>query len=281
VSDLDAYLRKFPQGLFSEVARNRIKSIGQTSAVAVVVSAPTSPAQAGSSFKDCEDCPELVEIPTGTFLMGSKADPFASVQPRSDEQPQRSVSIKSFAMGKYEVTQEQWFAVMGTMPSNFKGRTLPVENVTWADAKEFATKLSRKTGKNYRLPTEAEWEYAARAGSQTAYSFGHNENELGRFAWFSGNSGIKTSPVGEKLPNNFGLYDMHGNVWEWMGDCWNGNYSGAPNDESAWTAGNCSMRVLRGGSWGSNPQDLRSATRDRLNADSRFYSIGFRVVRTP
>jgi len=279
VNDLNAYLRKFPQGLFSEVASNRIKSMGQTSSV--VASAPTRPAQAGSSFKDCEDCPEMVEIPAGTFLMGSKADPVAASQPSADEQPQHSVSIKSFAMGKYELTQEQWHAVMGTTPSKFKGHNLPVDQVSWDDAQEFVNRLSRKTGKNYRLPSEAEWEYAARAGSQTAYSFGDNESDLGRFAWFAGNSERKTNPVREKLPNNFGLFDMHGNVWEWTQDCWNSNYSGAPIDGSAWTTGNCSLRVLRGGSWLNYLQNLRTANRDRDLIGSRINSNGFRVARTP
>jgi formylglycine-generating enzyme required for sulfatase activity len=279
VNDLNAYMRKFPQGLFSEIASNRIKSIGQTSSV--VASAPTRPAQAGSLFKDCEDCPEMVEIPAGTFLMGSKADPFAASQPSADEQPQHSVSIKSFAMGKYEVTQEQWFSVMGTMPSNFKGRNLPVENVSWDDAQEFVNRLSRKTGKNYRLPSEAEWEYSARAGSQTGYSFAENENELRRFAWLRGNSDNTTHPVGEKLPNSFGLHDMIGNVWEWTQDCWNVNYLGAPSDGSAWTNGSCLRRVLRGGSWFTYFQWSRVTSRSGYYPGVRDRYGGFRVARTP
>ena len=169
---------------------------------------------------------------------------------------------------------------MGTLPSRFKGRTLPVEQVSWSDAQEFVKKLSDNTGKNYRLPSEAEWEYAARAGSQTAYSFGDNVGELGRYGWFNNNSNNTTHPVGEKLPNAFGLHDMHGNVWEWTEDCWNENYSNAPTDGSAWTAGNCSLRVVRGGSWYIDPQYLRSAGRDRFTTASRFSSVGFRVART-
>ena len=232
---------------------------------------------AGTSFKDCDDCPEMVRIPGGTFLMGSKADPFASSQPNADEQPQHQVSVKAFAMGKYEVTQEQWYAVMGNLPSSFKGRTLPVEQVTWNDAQEFVRRLGAKTGKTYRLPSEAEWEYAARAGSRTEWSFGDNENELGRYAWFNANSGSTTHPVGEKLPNAFGLHDMHGNVWEWTEDCWNENYNGAPSDGSVWSAGNCSRRVLRGGSWNFNPRYLRSAFRLGYPASDRNYNFGFRV----
>ena len=212
--------------------------------------------------------------------MGSKADPFASSQPNADEQPQHQVSVKAFAMGKYEVTQEQWYAVMGNLPSSFKGRTLPVEQVTWNDAQEFVRRLGAKTGKTYRLPSEAEWEYAARAGSRTEWSFGDNENELGRYAWFNANSGSTTHPVGEKLPNAFGLHDMHGNVWEWTEDCWNENYNGAPSDGSVWSAGDCSRRVLRGGSWLLDPQFLRSAFRNWSSASSRLYLLGFRVSRT-
>ena len=240
--------------------------------------------EAPKVFKDCADCPEMVAIPAGTFLMGSKGDPFASSPPSADEQPQHQVTIKSFAIGKYEVTQEQWYAVMGTLPSSLtkgyslRGRTLPLDDEGWEGAQEFVKKLSAKTGKNYRLPSEAEWEYAARAGSQTAYSFGDDEKELGRFAWFVENSGGKTHPVGEKLPNAFGLHDMHGNAHEWTEDCWNESYSNAPTDGSAWTAGNCSMRVRRGGPYYLKSGDLRSAA--HFTFPFRYISGGFRVART-
>ena len=149
-------------------------------------------------------------IPAGSFLMGSKADPFAGSPPSADETPQHAVSIKAFSLGKFEVTQEQWFALTGNLPSNFRGRTLPVEQVSWDDAQAFVKKLSEKTGKQYRLPSEAEWEYAARAGSQTAYSFGDDARELGRYAWFGENSGQTTHPVGEKQPNAFGCFSPTG-----------------------------------------------------------------------
>jgi formylglycine-generating enzyme required for sulfatase activity len=234
------------------------------------------------TFKDCPDCPEMVVIPAGAFMMGSKPDPFALIQPPSNAQPQRSVSIRSFSIGKFEVTQEQWYALMGTLPSNFKGRTLPVEQISWTDAQEFVQKLSQKTGKQYRLPTEAEWEYAARAGSQTAYYFGDNVSQLGRYALFGENSARQTQPVGGKLPNIFGLHDIHGNVWEWTQDCWNENFVGAPTDGSAWTSGDCSQRVLRGGSWNSDTYFLRSAYRFKLTATDRgISSVGFRVARAP
>jgi formylglycine-generating enzyme required for sulfatase activity len=285
VNDLKAYLNKFPQGLFAEVAANRIK-FSELSAAPQVISAvsnhpSTSPVNTkpGSTFKDCDDCPEMVVIPAGTFLMGSKADLFAAFKPTPDEQPQRSVSVPSFAIGKFEVTQEQWFSVMGTTPSFLKGRYLPVEQVSWNDAQDFIKKLNQKTGKQYKLPSEAEWEYAARGGSPTAFSFGDRANELGRYAWFQANSGNKTNPVGEKLPNNFGIYDMHGNVSEFTQDCWNNNYSGAPQDGSAWTFGNCSMRVLRGGSWLHPIQGLRSANRGWIAPAVRELHYGFRLAR--
>ena len=234
----------------------------------------------GSPLKDCTDCPEMVAIPAGSFLMGSKVDPFAEShsQPSPDEMPQHKVSIKAFSLGKFEVTQEQWFALMGNLPSNFKGRTLPVEQVSWDEAQAFVKKLSEKTGKKYRLPSEAEWEYAARAGSQTAYSFGDDARELGRYAWFGENSGMTTHAVGEKQPNAFGLYDMSGNVLEWTEDCWNDNYNGAPTDGRAWTAGNCSRRGLRGGSW-FDPDGLRTGYRYWFPTASRNNSSGFRVAR--
>ena len=156
---------------------------------------------------------------------------------------------------------------------------MPVEQVSWNDTQEFIQKLNAKTGKTYRLPTEAEWEYAARAGSQTEFSFGDNESELGNYAWFYGNSSNQTHPVGEKQPNAFGLFDMHGNVWEWTQDCWNENYVSAPIDGSAWVQGDCSRRVLRGGSWYPLPQVLRSAYRLRNTTAFRFFSFGFRVAR--
>ena len=288
VIEFKVYLNKFPKGLFADLANTRMKALSTSDGRPVAMALPpvqptpvTRPIQAGATFKDCDDCPEMVVIPSGTFMMGTKDDPFAKTPQSKDEQPQHLVSIRSFSIGKYEITQEQWYAVMGYTPSHFKGRTLPVEQVSWNDTQEFIQKLNAKTGKTYRLPTEAEWEYTARAGSQTEFSFGDNENDLGRYAWFTGNSSSQTHPVGEKQPNAFGLFDMHGNVWEWTQDCWNENYVGAPNDSSAWTQGDCSRRVLRGGSWFNGPPVLRSANRYGLTAAFRLNSFGFRVARTP
>ena len=242
---------------------------------------------AGDIIKDCDDCPEMVVIPAGSFLMGSPADPpedpFSNAPVKKNgepsERPQHRVQIQSFAIGKYEVTQEQWYAVMGSNPSKNKGRTLPVEQVSWDDVQEFIAKLIRKTGQLYRLPSEAEWEYAARAGSTTKWSVGDDASKLRNHAW--GNSSVlKTQVVGQKLRNGFGLFDMLGNVSEWTQDCWHDNYNGAPMDGSAWTK-NCSEdgRVLRGGFFGSNSWDLRLASRAWDSPLSPSHLSGLRVVR--
>ena len=232
----------------------------------------------GAVSKDCGECPEMVVVPAGSFMMGSSPD--SEPDQFSSTKPQHRVSIKSFLIGKYEVTQEQWYALMGGNPSVNKGGTLPVERVSWSDAQMFIQKLSQKTGKNYRLPSEAEWEYAARAGSITQYFWGDDVKQANDYVWYSDNSFGKSHLVGTKKPNRFGLYDMSGNIWEWTQDCWNQNYSGAPSDGSAWMGENCSLRVLRGGSFGGDPQRLRIANRDWNTSESRYDFLGFRVART-
>jgi len=169
---------------------------------------------------------------------------------------------------------------MGSNPSYFKGDTLPVEQISWNAAQTFVQRLSTRTGKRYRLPSEAEWEYAARAGSIGDYSFGNDRIQLGQHAWFQENSGRQTRPVGQKLANAFGLHDVHGNVSEWVQDCWNDSYAEAPTDGSAWEQGNCSRRLLRGGSWLNDPEDARAAIRNWVDVSDRFIIIGFRVART-
>lgn len=237
--------------------------------------------KAGETIKDCPECPEMVVVPAGSFLMGSPATEEGRF-PRED--PQHRVTINyRFAVGKYEVTQAEWEAVMGDNPSYFKGKNRPVDGVTWNNLQAFISKLNAKTGKKYRLPTEAEWEYAARAGTDSAYSFGDDANQLGgQYGWFDGNSGGVTHPVGEKKPNAFGLYDMHGNVWEWTEDCDHNNYHGAPTDGSAWmVGGDCSRRVIRSGSWRLIPPwFFRSATRHPADLDIRQNDIGLRLART-
>ncbi len=225
---------------------------------------------------------ELVLIPAGMFQMGS---PASEPGRRDHEGPVHQVTIgRPFYLGKYEVTQAQWRAVMGTSPSFFPScDTCPVERVSWNDVQGFIEELNEREGvASYRLPSEAEWEYAARAGTTTAYSFGDAENRLGLYAWFRGNSSGYTRPVGGKRPNDFGLYDVHGNVREWVQDCWNENYVGAPSDGRAWVTGDCRRRVLRGGSWGTSPGSgyLRSADRDRFTADYGYTSVGFRIARS-
>jgi len=277
----EAYLSSYPMGRYGALAKASIVRLGQTT-VPFGASQVTQPSvqsavvqqpKAGSVFKECNDCPEMVVIPAGTFLMGTQ-------DKGQDETPQHSVSIKGFAIGRFEVTQAQWLAVMSTDPSRFKGSRHPVENVTWDEIQEFLRRLNATTGKAYRLPSEAEWEYSARAGSQTHYHFGDKTDELSRYAWFNGNSGGTTHPVGEKLPNEFGLYDMHGNVWEWTDDCWNKDYGGAPSDGSAWSRGECGLRVLRGGSQIGGSENARSGFRNRSDRSTRGFSYGFRLART-
>ena len=241
-------------------------------------------------FRDCPDCPEMVVLPAGAFAMGSPAD---EVGRYSAEGPLHRVAIASmFALGTTEVTQEQWRAVMGNNPSHFSscGERCPVEQVTWYDAQQFLLKLSARTGKRYRLPSEAEWEYAARAGTTTPFNTGncigtHEANYDGSYE-YNFCQGMKriyrqrTLPVASFAANGFALYDMHGNVWEWVEDCWHEDYQGAPVDGSAWVAPACEKRVLRGGSWKVEPRALRSAERNWEWARDRGNAHGFRVART-
>jgi formylglycine-generating enzyme required for sulfatase activity len=238
----------------------------------------------GSSFTECPNCPEMVVVPAGKFMMGTPED-----RPAPDSQrPQHEVTIsKPFAIGKYEVTYAEWDACVaaGGCPNAAdegwgRGR-LPVSHVSWTDAERYVTWLSKLTGKTYRLPSEAEWEYAARAGTTTLYSFGDNEAAaFSLYAWYERDSDGKTHPVGEKKPNGFGLYDMHGNVWEWVQDCHQSSYQGAPTDGSAWTTGDCASRVIRGGSYSSTTGRFRSDSRDAAPIVDGGRSLGFRVATT-
>jgi formylglycine-generating enzyme required for sulfatase activity len=219
---------------------------------------------------------EMVGLPAGQFLMGSPdSDPYAE----NHEKPPHQVKVNSFAIGKYPITQAQYQAVMGNNPSHFKNNPQnPVEQVSWDDAQAFCQKLSQITGKTYRLPTEAEWEYACRAGTTTRYYFGDNDNQLGDYAWYDENSNDTTHPVGQKKPNGWGLYDMSGNVWEWCEDNWHGNYIGAPDDGSAWLDNDNDYLIVRGGSWFDSPSYCRSAFRDYFNRRDLDFDFGFRVV---
>jgi len=222
---------------------------------------------------------EFVLIPAGEFDMGSPSNEAGGWG--DYEGPVHHVKIsKAFYLGKYEITQKQWRDVMGSSPSYFKGDDLPVEMVSWNDVQDFLKKLNEKEASTkYRLPSEAEWEYAARAGTTTRYSFGDDEKILGDYAWYDANSGSKTHDVGQKKPNPWGLYDMHGNVWEWVQDCWHGDYNGAPTDGSSWESGDDSYRVNRGGGWNDSARYCRSANRVYDDPDYRNNNLGFRLVR--
>jgi formylglycine-generating enzyme required for sulfatase activity len=204
-----------------------------------------------------------------------------------DERPQHEVTVAPFLMGKYPVTQEQWETVMGKHPCRFKGARRPVENVAWDDAEEFCKRLSKKTGRAYSLPSEAQWEYACRAGTTTPFYFGETlttdfANYNGEFTYASEQKGIyrhETTAIGSFPPNTFGLYDMHGTIWEWCADSWHNNYQGAPADGSVWeSGGEPSLRLVRGGSWHDNPQICRCAVRLKFNPVAGEDLVGFRVV---
>ncbi|NDD63629.1 MAG: hypothetical protein EBZ36_06580 [Acidobacteria bacterium] len=234
---------------------------------------------------------EMVTVPGGSFTMGS---PTSESGRNSFEGPPRVVNVGGFVMGKYEVTQGQWRAVMGSNPSYFTGDNLPVESVSWDEAQEFCRRLNARLGlsgsNGYRLPSEAEWEYAARAGTTTPFAFGATINSEivnyhGGFPYGSGTVGLyreKTVDVGSLgVANGWGLYDMHGNVWEWCEDDWHDSYSGAPTNGSAWVdSSRAAGRVFRGGSWDSNAVNCRSADRDRDAPGLRYDALGFRLART-
>jgi formylglycine-generating enzyme required for sulfatase activity len=244
---------------------------------------------------------KMVLILGGTFDMGS---PETEIDRFESESPQHSVNVRSFFMSEYPIVQAHWLTVaqmpqidikLEDAPAYFKGTDRPVENISWFEAVEFCERLSKHSGRRYRLPTEAEWEYACRAGSTTPFHCGETiTTDLANYrgtdyqdpnwsgVYGRGTKGIyreQTTPVDAFLPNAFGLYDLHGNVWEWCQDHWHHNYEGAPTDGSAWLSDDKNAnRSLRGGSWGDFPRYCRSATRDDLTPDYRTYRLGFRVV---
>ena len=309
-----SYLSSFPNGTYSNRARQLLSvppCQAATSAPSVTLKPPEelfsniNPSQTyapGSTFRDPlsggGQGPEMVIVPAGSFMMGS---PKGEAGRDVDEGPQRRVTLsKPFAVGKFEVTWAEWEACVadGGCESNLnkesnwgnkgdagwgKG-TRPVINVSWEDAHAYVTWLSGKTGENYRLLSEAEWEYAARAGSPDKYSWG-NDDPVCRQGARNGAvlgacEGQGTKPVGFSAANTFGLYDLHGNVWEWVEDCYVDSYSGAPTNGAARTTGECRYRVFRGGSWDYFPHYLRSAYRVRNSPDFRDFNLGFRVTRT-
>ncbi len=261
---LQNFITQYPGSIYATAAQEKLSALQKNKAEEAKGPRP------GQVFKDCNDCAEMVVIPAGSFTMGGTS---------GDEAPAHRVTIsKPFALGKTEVTQAQWQAVMGSNPSNFTncGGNCPVEQVSWDDIQTFIQRLNQKTGKHYRLPTEAEWEYACRGGQQTEYCGGDSIDSV---AWYGSNSGSTTYPGAQKQANTFGLYDMSGNVWEWGQDSYHNSFNGAPNDGSEWS-GDGGGRVLRGGSWNNFPDDARSTFRYYDAPDFRDDDIGFRVART-
>ena len=316
-ADFEAYLELFANGTFSRLARNRLASLGGTADAP----RPGGDVRDGETFRDCPTCPELVVIPAGEFRMGSPSE-----EGRSDtEGPQRRVRVERFALGRYEVTRGEYAAFVaatgrdgdrcavlngaGTLWEWSDGASWrspgfpqtdedPAVCVSWDDARAYVRWLSGETGRRYRLPSESEWEYAARAGTTTsrywgAGSSGQCANANGADAagkqrfrgWtraVSCNDGrVFTAPVGTFAANPFGLFDTLGNVWEWVEDCWHDSYQGAPSDARAWTSsGDCGRRVVRGGSWVDDAGLLRPGARAWATTADRVSALGFRVSRT-
>lgn len=313
--EYQAYLAAYPQGRFAAIAAIRIKELGGDRAptgtettpaasprlppapaqvpenaqsvapgtAAVTVGAPTASSDSrkpGDTFRDCPDCPQMLAVQPGRFSMGSNRN-------RPDERPEHAVTIPHpFAMGVYEVTNGEWDAcvregVCRYSPKETADARLPIGNLSWDDAQQYLQWLSGKTGGKYRLPTEAEWEYAARAGTTTNYWWGDTKGKARANCTNCGSpwDGKGASPVGSFQPNAFGLYDANGNLWEWTADCWNDSYKGAPADGSAWTRGECLSRVLRGGSWNLDADYMRSSRRSTYDRDVRYYLNGLRVAK--
>jgi len=276
-----------PRAIAQEVVGQAPQHMVMDPTVLTVEQEKAQASKPGSDFKECANgCPEMIVIPAGKFIMGS---PENELDRNASEGPPHEVTIaKPFALSKFEVTFEEWDACVAAtacprVPDRWGRERMPVINVSWVDIKQYVSWLSHLTGKEYRLPTEAEWEYAARAGVNTRYSWG---DDLGM-----GNANCdgcgsqwdlqQTAPVGSFKPNRAGLYDMHGNVWEWVEDSWHENYDVAPTDGSAWVrGGDPSFRVVRGGSWRNESELVRAAVRFRRNANVRFDTLGFRVART-
>lgn len=277
IATLEAFIGRYGDTYYGDLAKVRLAEL-KVAMVAKQVEPHVPPA--GKVFRDCPDsCPEMVVVPAGSFMMGS---PRGEAGRSSNEEPQRRVTIeRPLAVGKFEVTFDEWDACVAAggckhRPSDSgwgKGRR-PVINVSWNDAVDYATWLSRRTGKQYRLLSEAEWEYAARAGTTSPYAVGtelhqHQAQIIAK----------QTAEVGSFPANQFGLHDLHGNVWEWVEDAWHPNYQGGPVDGSAWKGGDTSLRVMRGGSWIYGPWDHRSAFRYKEQPGLRYDGLGFRVAR--
>lgn len=319
-SHLNQALKLEPQGQYAARAQEQLAALTSgTSNTGGATSAPVS-TSAGTVFRDCPTCPEMVVIPAGAFVMGS---PKSEAYSGDTERPTHPVTLgRPFALAKTEVTRGQfaafaretvhpvgdtckgydqkgeWVERTGNWqnPGYSQDDSHPVVCVNWDDAQAYVKWLSRKTGKQYRLPSEAEWEFAARAGTTTPWYWGSNGERACDFANIADNAArsqmpflswaekcsdghAHTAPVGQFRPNAFGLFDMAGNVWEWVEDCYTDGYGGAPSNGSAWVATQCQARVLRGGSWSFNPEGARSAKRIRSTPVERVGDIGFRPAR--
>ena len=279
-ADFKAYLDSYPDGPFAATARARLQQI-ETKVVSKPAVPEPAPAAPQSAIRDCPQCPEMVLIPAGVFQMGSS-------EMFDFEAPVHQVSIrKPFYIGRREVTYEEWDACIAEAGCKQRpddrglGRARrPATDLDWDDAKGYVAWLSQKTGHTYRLPTEGEWEYVARAGSTTTYPWGRTvDKDKANCIGCTSDPVKKAIDTGSFQPNAFGVYDMTGNAAEWVEDCWNDTYRGAPTDGSAWTKPQCRERVLRGGSFNNDPRYLRSAARFKYDHDVRFYTNGFRVVR--
>ena len=319
-ADFEAYLGQWPTGIYAPLATNRLAALREAASAPAAVDPPRG-REPGDVFRDCPACPEMVVVPAGEFLMGSDRRDDESFD---FERPRHRVALGGFALGVHEVTRDEYAAFVAATGRGSGDRCWafdgddgfewredaswrsprypqtgdhPVVCVNWEDAQAYARWLSAETGEEYRLPSESEWEYAARAGTTTrrhwgddpddgcAYANGGDRTAKRRFDdWTVADCTdgvVWTSPVGAYEPNAFGLHDALGNVWEWVADCWHDDYDGAPRDGSAWTrGGDCGRRVLRGGSWLSLPRILRSANRYRNDAVYRNSYFGFRVART-
>ena len=265
--------RAFAKGRFG------VLSVACFAAFASVSAAYAAEHLPGETFRDCEACDEMVVAPAGDFVMGSSAKP-------STSPPHKVTLRKDFAIGRREVSFAEWdrCAAAGacayTPPDQGWGRgDRPVVNVSWMDAKQYVVFLSKETGQTYRLPTEAEWEYSARAGTTTTFWWGAEAGQGHARCADCGDKILRTLPVGSFRPNAFGLYDTSGNAAEWVEDCWSPSYVGAPADGTVWTSGDCSLRVLRGGSFLDKTTGIASAARFRYDNDVRYYANGFRVAR--
>ncbi|MDE2921371.1 MAG: formylglycine-generating enzyme family protein [Acidobacteriota bacterium] len=264
--------------------------VAAVSIAGLAATPPQAQPDPGTTFRDCDVCPEMVVVPAGSFVMGSPTDEAGRYD---DEGPAHEVTIADpFAIGVREVTFAEWDACVAAggcegYDAGDEGRgrgSRPVLNANWDNARAYVFWLTAVTGNAYRLPSEAEWEYAARAGTSTRYSWGdepsaaHANGEQDH-GW-PDDGHRYTAPAGSFAPNPFGLHDAHGNVWEWTADCWNDSYEGAPTDGSAWLDGDCVGRVTRGGAYNGGPAYLRSAMRVKIYSQFRSYFIGFRVARS-